>query len=216
MRSVRVVLPASMWAAIPMLRVMRRSILVSVVIRFCRRLPAVVGVGSVRLRHALDVLLLLHGAATALRGVEQLARDALDGGALRMRVRGGHQPAKAERLRPARTDLDGHLVGGAAHAPALDLGARAHVVERLTEHLERLLAAALLNEAARPIEDAAGEVLLALAHQLVHERRHRGVGVDQVRFELADLGASSATHADSPYFFGFLVPYLLRPWLRWT
>src|SRR6056297_3108789 len=192
MRSVRVVLPASMWAAIPMLRVMRRSILVSVVIRFCRRLPAVVGVGSVR------------------------ARDALDGGALRTRVRGGHQPAKAERLRPARTDLDGHLVRSAAHAPALDLRARTHVVERLTEHLERLLAAALLNEAARPIEDAAGEVLLALAHQLVHERRHRGVGVDQVRFELADLGASSATHADSPYFFGFLVPYLLRPWLRWT
>jgi hypothetical protein len=40
MRSVSVVLPASMWAAMPMLRVLPRSVLVAIVIRFLSLLAA--------------------------------------------------------------------------------------------------------------------------------------------------------------------------------
>src|SRR5690606_11851901 len=105
MRSVKVVLPASMCAAMPMLRVWLRSVLVAVVMMIVvssRTLghpagsPTVVSVGAVRLRHPFDVLLLLDGATATGGGVEQLAGDALDSRALGPRVAGGNQPAQAQ------------------------------------------------------------------------------------------------------------------------
>src|SRR5690606_3591885 len=180
------------------------------------RSPAVVSVGTVRLRHPLDVLLLLDGAATAGRGVDELARDALDGRPLRTGVTGGHEPPQGQRLRAARQHLDGHLVGGPADAAAAHLDARADVVERLAHDLQGLLAGPLLDQAAGAVEDAAGQVLLAVAHQLVDERGDGRVGVDQVRLELADLGASATSHGYLAPPFGFLVPYFERPLLRCT
>src|SRR5690625_718316 len=103
MRSLKVVLPASMCAAIPMLRVLRRSIFVLVAIslprsrqalRPQRLLPAVVGVGTVRFFHTLHVFFLLHSTATALGCIKQLTGDPLDRGALGTRVRSGHEPAE--------------------------------------------------------------------------------------------------------------------------
>src|SRR5690606_14318794 len=156
--------------------------------------PAVVSVGAVGLGHPLDVLLLLDGTTAPSGGVEELPSDPLDGGALGAGVASGDEPTQAQRLRAARRDLDRHLVGGATHAAAAHLDARLDVVERLTEHLEGLLAAALLDQAAGAVEDPAGGVLLAVAHELVDQRGDGGVGVDQVRLEAADFSASSASH----------------------
>src|SRR5690606_17818600 len=165
-------------------------------------LPAVMRVGAVRLRHPLDVLLLLDCAAATGGRVEKLSGHALDGRALRPRVARGDQPPQAQRLRPARVHFHRHLVGRPADAAATDLDARLDVVERLTVDLERLLTAALLDEPARTVEDAAGQVLLAVTHELVDQGRDRRVGVHEVGLQLADFGAPSASHR------------LLRPTLR--
>src|SRR5690625_242361 len=208
MGSVRVVLPASMCAAIPMLRVLRRSIFVGVAILSPseaqgrvgppeRLLPAVVGVGAVCLGHPLDVFLLLDCTTTTLRGIEQLTGDALDGGALGAGVRRGYEPAQRERLRTARPDLDRDLIGGTTDAAAAHLDAGAHVVESLAEDLQRLLAGALLDESAGTIEDAACQVLLAVTHDLVDEGGDGGVVVNEIRFKLPDFGPMSACHSST-------------------
>src|SRR5690606_16786679 len=107
MRSVSVVLPASMWAAMPMLRVCARSVLIAVVIasvscRYCGHpgegSPTVMGVGAVRLCHPFDILLLLDCPTTAGCCVEQFAGDPFHGGTFGTRVTGSHEPAQAQRL----------------------------------------------------------------------------------------------------------------------
>ena len=63
-------------------------------------------VGTVRLRHPLDVLLLLDGAATSGSGVDELAGHALDGRPLGTGVTGGDEPTEGEGLGAARQHLD--------------------------------------------------------------------------------------------------------------
>src|SRR5215213_4981286 len=100
MRSVVVVLPASMCAMMPMLRTLVRSVrtsfcatevfsfayLLDVVIAprlYRRRLsPAVVREGAVRLGHLVCVLTPLDGGTQAIAGVEDLVRQAFDHGLL--------------------------------------------------------------------------------------------------------------------------------------
>ncbi len=87
------------------------------------------------------------------------------------------------------------MVRRTADAAAADFDPRADVVHRLPEDLEGLLAAALLDEPARTVEDTATEVLLAVAHQLVDEGRDRRIAVHQVGLELADFCSSTTSHA---------------------
>src|SRR5581483_8274283 len=87
MRSVVVVLPASMCAMIPMLRVLARSaaLAISVSRLPCWRasagrtgvtgLPAVVGEGLVGFGHLVGVLAALHAGAEAVAGVEDLVHQ---------------------------------------------------------------------------------------------------------------------------------------------
>src|SRR5215469_13594524 len=81
MRSVVVVLPASICAMIPMLRTIARSVAVWVatIASFGSflRLPAVVGEGLVGLRHLVGVLTALDARAKAVAGVEQLVHEPL-------------------------------------------------------------------------------------------------------------------------------------------
>src|ERR1700745_1749025 len=88
MRSVVVVLPASMCAMIPMLRTIARSVAVwgatlgvlrSRAFLVCQPplLPAVVGEGLVGLRHLVGVLTALDARAKAVAGVEQLVHQPL-------------------------------------------------------------------------------------------------------------------------------------------
>src|ERR1051326_3941974 len=101
MRSVAVVLPASMWAMMPMLRVRSSGIW-----RGMGRLPAVVGESLVGLRHAMRVFALLDRGAAVVGGVVQLAGEALDHRLLGTCARVQHDPAHAERHAPGGTHLD--------------------------------------------------------------------------------------------------------------
>src|SRR4051812_40968089 len=124
-----------MWAMMPMLRTRSSSSILGTRDDFCvsttgialwervkgRPLPAVVGEGLVGLRHAVDVVLLLEGAALLVGGVEDLADELVDRPLLAPLAGGGHEPAHRERAGTARHDLDRHLVVGPADAPGADL-----------------------------------------------------------------------------------------------
>src|SRR5213592_415641 len=147
MRSVVVVLPASMCAMMPMLRTLLRSVVMSTATESLflrvekrlgcgrrtpvlsavfpsRRSPAVVGEGLVGLGHLVGVLALLHSGTEAVGGVEDLVHQAL-GHRLLATVRGvADEPAQRQRGAPGALDLDRDLVGRAADAAGLDLDGR--------------------------------------------------------------------------------------------
>ena len=59
------------------------------------------------------------------------------------------EPADGEGVGPAGPDLDGHLVGGATDAAALDLELRLDVVDGPLEDAEGLAAGLLLDRSSR-------------------------------------------------------------------
>src|SRR6478736_2485294 len=167
MRSVVVVLPASMCAMMPMLRTFVRSVstscatakfplfrLLGCCCRYARATvpmsrpaaparparwsPAVVREGPVRLGHLVGVLASLDGGTQAIAGVEKLVRETLDHRLLSALLREGHQPTQGQRGRPLRADLDGNLVGGAADAAATHLKGGLDVVEGALEGDNRI------------------------------------------------------------------------------
>src|SRR6202453_2211921 len=174
MRSVVVVLPASMCAMIPMLRTLARStavtvatfprsrkVLVLVSLGSGLRLPAVVGEGLVGLRHLVGVLAPLDAGAEAVARVEQLVHEPL-GHRLLAAVPGvGDDPAQRERGAARRADLDRHLVGGAADPAAADLERRLDVVQRALQGDHRVVARLLPAALERPVHDVLGDLDLA-------------------------------------------------------
>src|SRR5919201_1294893 len=149
MRSVVVVLPASIWAMMPMLRTLVRSVSTSRATSFfpvptaatSRRIgeprlaeadptsPAVMREGPVGLRHSVRVFALLDAGAETVAGVKQLVRQALDHGLLATLPRVVHQPAQSQCGGTTRAHLDRDLVGRATDTAAADLEGRLHVVE---------------------------------------------------------------------------------------
>src|SRR5690242_8586970 len=119
MRSVVVVLPASMCAMMPMLRTLLRSVVMSTATAavFLRKLvvggggslgalqqggshrtsPAVVGEGLVGLGHLVGVLALLHRGTEAVARVEDLVHEALGHGLLATLRGVADEPAQRER-----------------------------------------------------------------------------------------------------------------------
>ena len=88
----------------------------------------------VRFRHLLQVLAALDRGADAVARVEELAGQALGHRLLPPLAGVADDPADRERGRPAGPDLDGHLVRGAADAPALDLELGPDVLDRALQH----------------------------------------------------------------------------------
>src|SRR3989304_5933426 len=106
MRSVVVVLPASMWATMPMFRRLSSAI-VGATITAPMRLPAVVRERLVRLGHAVRVLALLHGAALRVARVQDLGDELVRHRPLVFALPGVvHQPAQPQRRAPFLTRLD--------------------------------------------------------------------------------------------------------------
>src|ERR1700733_12562221 len=139
MRSVVVVLPASMWAMIPMLRTLARGLVrvagASAMVFFhcvgggggyryqppTGRLPAIVGEGLVRLGHLVHVFAALDRGADAVGGVEQFSSQLLGHRLPPPLLGGGDPPADREGGSTGAADLDGDLIGGTADPAALDL-----------------------------------------------------------------------------------------------
>src|SRR2546426_10469909 len=181
MRSVVVVLPASMWAMIPMLRVFsseycrstsaalppydssshaKRGVRLRPPLHFDLQLPAIMRERLVGLRHLVRVFSLLHCGAAVAGGVEQLAGELLGHAALASTPGGADDPPHRQRGAPVGTHFDRHLVRRAADPPRLDLDRGLSVVDRGLEHLERVLLAPFL---ARP----QGLVQVLLARRLL-------------------------------------------------
>src|SRR5262245_24831604 len=147
-----------MWAMMPMLRVRSSERSEDMTVP---ALPAVMGVRAIRVRHAMRLFALAHRLAALRGGVEELGRELLFHGLARARARRVHHPAHRERRASVGRDLDRDLIGRAADAPALDLDARAHVVDRAPEQAHGLFLAALLHQLERAVGDSLGDALLA-------------------------------------------------------
>src|SRR3954454_1323919 len=194
MRSVVVVLPASMCAMIPMFRVLAKSALFAIFClsssfnptrfpRFARKsvgdplclwrraywcgLPAVVGEGLVGFGHLVGVLTTLDAGTEAVAGVEDLVHEPLGHRLLATLPRVADQPAQREGGAAVGLDLDRHLVGGATDAAALHLEGRLHVVERALEGDDRVGARLLPGALEGPVDDVLGERALAGEQHLV-------------------------------------------------
>src|SRR3954453_14163167 len=184
MRSVVVVLPASMCAMMPMLRTLVRSVSTScATARFplfrllvrcsvapggqltpmspTTRLttaggqsPAVVREGPVRLGHLVGVLTPLDCGTQAVAGVQDLVRQTLDHGFLPARLREADQPAQCQRGRPLGTHLDGHLVGRATDTAAANLECGLDVVESALQSDDRIGAGLVAGLFERTIHNA--------------------------------------------------------------
>src|SRR5580692_11885326 len=95
MRSVVVVLPASICAAIPMLRYLSSGVVRGIV--FSYSLPAVVGERAVRVCHLVRVFALLHRVAAIVGGVHEFARQTAGHVLLAAAARGRDDPADRQR-----------------------------------------------------------------------------------------------------------------------
>src|SRR5438046_8971802 len=94
-------------------------------------LPAVVREGLVGLRHPVDVVLALVGAALLGLGVEQLVGQALGHRLLAALAGERDQPADGEGAGAWRGNVHGDLVRRAADAPGAYLEGRAEPADRL-------------------------------------------------------------------------------------
>src|SRR5215212_9151331 len=215
MRSVVVVLPASMCAMIPMLRVLASWAALAITYSSSfgsacgfrgspglppaagadeRLSPAVVREGLVRLGHLVRVLAPLHGGTEAVARVEQLVHQALGHRLLAAGAAVLDQPAKAQGRAARRANLDGDLVGRTTDAAAADLEGRLDVVERTLERDDRVgvaLGAAALEGA---VDDRLGDRALAVDQHLVHQLGHQRRLVHRVGDERTLRGRALARH----------------------
>src|SRR3954453_837967 len=164
--------------------------------------------GLVGLRHAVDVVLALVGAALLGLGVHQLVGEPLGHRLLAALARELDQPAHGQRAGTPRRDLDRHLVGGAADATRFDLERGRQRLDRGLERLDRVLVAALGDDRQRVVDDALGGRLLAVEHHLVDDLLDELGVVDRVGLNRPATCSSATGH-----YFAF-TPYWERAFLR--
>src|SRR5690349_10374228 len=111
-----------------------------------RGLPAVMRECFVGLRHAVDVVLPLPGAALLLVGVEDLGGEALGHRVLPTGAGELDQPADREGAGAAGRNLDRDLIGGTADAAGANLEHRGQLFDRRLQRLHGILAAALADD----------------------------------------------------------------------
>src|SRR6185437_11929497 len=145
------------------------------------------------------VLPLLHRIAAVLRSIHELAREAGRHRLLRAGARRGDEPADGERLGALRTDLDRHLVSGAADAAAADLDAGLHIVERVVKHAQRLNLHARLDIVERTIDDSFGNRFLPVEHDGIHELGEDDIPELRIGENLALLWATTTSHWTVPF-----------------
>src|SRR5919112_4002126 len=159
MRSVTVVLPASIWAMIPMFRVFASGTCRGTVVTF-PGLPLEMAEGLVGLRHLVGVLSSLDRCAEVVRRVDELRGELLAHALATALARGLDQPAHAERQPAVAPDLDRDLVCRATDAPGLDLDDRRRVPKGGLHDLDAGPAGRRLGPCERLAEDPLREATL--------------------------------------------------------
>src|ERR1019366_1253049 len=225
MRSVAVVLPASMCAEIPIFRYLSMGVvraicpgrfapnltgskrprpiktLYRVAPQFYQRcaLPTVVCERLVGFSHAMRVFTLAYRGAAILRGLHQFGRKAMRHGFLAARGGGFDDPPHGERLTAVGAYFDGHLIGGAAYPTGLDLDHGFHVIQRLLQHRDGLAAGATALFADGidcAIDDLLGGGLLTALHHHVDEFGQHIVPELRIGKDGAMGGCCSAGHGN--------------------
>ena len=136
--------------------------------------------------------LTLYSGAGVVGGIQQLGSQALGHGLLTTLAGEFHNPAQRQGLTALGTDLDRHLVGGAAHTAGLYFQLGRHVVQRSLENFGGFLAGLFLHRLKSRIADVLRNTALAVFHNLIDELGdHRGP-IDRIRQHLP-LGDKSAT-----------------------
>src|SRR5438034_3015777 len=125
--------------------------------------------GFVGLRHLVSFVAPLDSGANVVCGVSQLAGQFLSHSVPGARTREANEPAHGQRHLALALDLDGHLIGGAADAPGLDLDLRRCIAQGSLERLDRRALGRGLDHVHAVVEDALRHGLLAARHQFVDE-----------------------------------------------
>src|ERR1700741_1148698 len=184
MRSVDVVLPASMCAMIPMLRVSSSLNALAMIVLYKTpgfiKLPAIVRESLVSFGHAVHIFLLLYGTAARISRVDHLVGELVDHGLAGAFPGILQKPANRERLPPERIDFHGHLIVRATNAPGLHFHNRLKIFDGLLENLEGIVAGLLGNLIHGAIKHALGRALLAFPHHRANELLHQIAGVDRI------------------------------------
>src|SRR5204862_3111454 len=133
-----------------------------------------------------------------VRGVEKLVRQPL---LHRLAVAAGagiaDQPADAERQAPVRVHFDRHLIVRSADAPRLHFETRLDVVDRLLEHLQRIVAGLVLDDVEALIDDPLGGAALAVTHHAVDELADQRALIDRIRQDIALRNLSASWHCSA-------------------
>src|ERR1700743_3005586 len=215
MRSVVVVLPASICAEIPMFRYRSIGVARATVVTkrsfdkgWQKRLPAVVSEGLVSLSHAVRVFAFADGGTTVLRGVHQLVSKAERHGLLAAVTSSLDDPTHSQCLAASGANFNGYLGGGTTDAARLHPDDRPYVVPRNRQHLDgigTLLARLPTDTVESAVNDALGSRLLAALHDDVHEFGQHVVVEFRVRQNGADRSLGSTRHRLKP----------LTSWAAW-
>src|SRR5262249_36941524 len=141
------------------------------------------------------------------------------------------EPTHGERQAALRSDLDRHLVRGAADAARPHFDLRLHLIQRALEDAERLLLGALADEDEGIVQDALRHAPLPVVHHAVDELRHQQIVVLRIGEYFSTLDFAFAWHGLTPRvvgpardrsppppppvpYFGRLAPYFDRPCRR--
>src|SRR5665213_2154291 len=168
MRSVVVVLPASMCAMMPMLRTFSRGYSRAVIsLQTFFYLPAIVGEGLVGLSHLGHVLTALDSRTDTVAGVDNLVGQTVGHGLFATLLREVGQPSYGERRRTTRTNFHGHLVRRASHASAPNFELGANVLEGALQRGDGVAAGLLFHLLEGRVDDALGDRALTALEDLV-------------------------------------------------
>src|SRR5487761_244851 len=146
----------------------------------CFRLPAVMGEGFIRVRHAMHVLFLFYRATLAIGRVHQFVGQLV--GHIFARALTGVQddPVNSERLAPELIHFDRHLIVRAADAPRLHFEQRLHIFDRLLENRQGVAAFGLLRDVFhRLIENRLSGGALAVVHHAGDKLLYQIAAVDR-------------------------------------
>src|SRR4051794_23491972 len=150
------------------------------------------GEGFIRLRHAINVVLALPGAALLLVGIKDLGSETLSHRVLAAGAGELDQPTDRKGAGAAGGNLDRDLVGGATDAAGANLEDRGKSFDRRLQDLDRVFAAALTDDREAVVDEALGKALLAVAHHLVDQLLDEAVAVPGVRLDRPNLCCGAA------------------------
>src|SRR5258705_3669200 len=212
MRSVVVVLPASMWAMMPIFLVRFRSCFaISTLLVFGLRsltktkaprpsyLKLVMRKRLVGIRHAMRIFLFLYRVAAVIGRVKNLAGEPVSHRFFAATARVRNNPADRQGAAPFLMHLYRHLIRGTANPSRLNFDGRLHVIDCAFENLQRSLAGLLADLLHRAVENDFSDRFLPAPHNAVDKLRYQRARVNRIRKYFSSFCNSSSWHNPSNF-----------------